>query len=170
MRRKFSLIEDPDYKINGDTIEEKLQKASRGCSFHIAVNLWRDLRRDLGHHRAGLGSGQGSFRDDRARFRNASLRSDDFRRGLDDRGSLGALRIDAGSWSRIAKECKRKPETRLRVPSPSKGILGDLGRKGYLRGPQPCSRLLSTQAPRLGPGSLAAEPCSQRTACRPPPP
>ena len=70
---------------------------------HLAVNLWRDLRRDLGHDRAGLGSGRGSFRNDRARFRNASLGSDGFRRGLDDRGRLGALGIGPGSWSLLRR-------------------------------------------------------------------
>ena len=76
---KFLLITAPDYKMNGDTIKErkKLQKPSEGCSFHIAVDLWRDLGRD----RTGLGSSWGSFRDDHGSFR----------RDLDDCRHLAAF-------------------------------------------------------------------------------
>ena len=80
-------------------------------------------------------------------FRNASLGSDGFERGLDDRGRMGVLRVGTGSWSlwgapqgwrsppdKLAEEGKGKPETRLRVPSPSKETLGDSGGEGYLQG------------------------------------
>ncbi|XXG77670.1 hypothetical protein AAC387_Pa08g1778 [Persea americana] len=96
-RRDTSMSRPTSVK---DKEEPSLNRDSTiSAMLHTPVNLWRDLRRDLGHHRAGLGSSRGSFRDDRARFRNASLGSDDFKRGLDNRGLLGALRIGAGSWS-----------------------------------------------------------------------